>query len=113
MDALGADVAQRALADMGRALRIGTPTIALVCKYIGAEEEDAPLNSISRVTYEWGLADFGGLTTVVQAGKSLHAKLSVPTELNIPLLCDCLPAKTMWHRLVPAMNAHGEAYCMG
>ena len=54
MDALGAEVAQRALADMGRALRIGTPAIALVCKYVGTEEEDAPLNSISRVKYEWG-----------------------------------------------------------
>ena len=87
MDALGAEVAQRALADMGRALRIDTPAIALVCKYVGTEEEDAPLNSISRVKYEWGLADFGGIATVVQAGKSLHSKLSVPTELKIPLLC--------------------------
>ena len=60
MDALGAEVAQRALADMGRSLRIDTPTIVLVCKYVGTEEEDAPLNSISRVKYEWCLADFGG-----------------------------------------------------
>ena len=95
MDALGAEVAQRALADMGRSLRIDTPTIALVCKYAGTEEEDAPLNSISRVKYEWGLADFGAITTVVQAGKSLHAKLAVPTELKISLLCDCVPAKIM------------------
>ena len=94
-------------------MRIDTPTIALVCKYVGTEEEDAPLNSISRVKYEWGLADFGGITTVVQAGKSLHAKLSVPTELKIPLLCVCLPAKLMRHRLVPAMNAHNEVECRG
>ena len=57
----GAEVVQRALADMGRALRIDTPTIALVCKYVGTEEEDAPLNSISRAKYEWCLADFGSL----------------------------------------------------
>ena len=87
MDALGAEVAQRVLADMGRALRIETPTITLACKYVGTEEEDAPLNGISRVKYEWALADFGVLTIVVQAGKSLHSKLSVPTELKIPLLC--------------------------
>ena len=95
MDALGAEVAQRALADMGRALRIETPSITLVCKYAGTEEEDAPLNSISRVKYEWWLANIGGITTVVQAGKSLHSKLSVPTELKIPLLCVCLPATIM------------------
>ena len=47
----------------------------------------------------------------MQAGKSLHAELSVPTELKIPLLCACLPAKIMRHRLVPAMNAHSEAEC--
>ena len=49
----------------------------------------------------------------MQASKSLHAKLSVPTELKIPLLCVCLPAKIMRHRLVPAMNAHNEAECRG
>ena len=88
--------AQKILSEMARRLEGPLPEEALQCVYVGTQDEDAPLNSRTRILFEWRLKGGGVVKTSTTPMQVLHKGpkngLAPPAIFRKTFLYTCLPA---------------------
>ena len=97
------------------------PDDVATCEYLGTVEDGAPLNSLTRVKFQWTLRGelfHGSVPYETIAAKALHASvrgsgLRLPWECKVPLRVIALPPLIAQKKLVPSMSNREEVNVHG
>ena len=112
---VGHHAARRVVKDMADRLEVSLSDDTLKCIYVGTAEEDAPLNSRTRILYEWRLPCGGVIKTNTSPMQILHQRGGTgpvpPTVFKKFFLMSCLPMYLDHKRSLPCLAQVAEVRC--
>ena len=104
LSACATEAAQAVLKKINELLKIQLPKDLLSCKFVGAEDEEAPINSQARGLFEWRIDGMGSVKVSALCRAVVHDKALKPTkDLKRALEAACIPACIHAHP-IPAMK---------